>query len=98
MTDYTAPLAELLHGYRTIRYQQRGLPPSTLEGPFAIEAHVSDAIAVLDAMGIDRAWVIGHSWGGHLAFHLAAAHPERLLGLVGIDALGAVPDGGWSGL
>jgi proline iminopeptidase len=43
--------------------------------------------------------VIGHSWGGHLALHLAAAHPERLLGLISVDGLGgAPPDGRWSDL
>jgi pimeloyl-ACP methyl ester carboxylesterase len=40
----------------------------------------------------------GHSWGGHLAFHLASARPERVLGVIGVDALGAVPDGGWGAL
>ena len=38
--------------------------------------------------------MIGHSWGGHLAMHLAARHQDRLLGLVVVDPLGAVPDGG----
>jgi len=46
----------------------------------------------LDAFRIQRAWVIGHSWGGHLALHLALAHPERLLALLLIDPLGADPD------
>lgn len=98
LTDYTAGLARLLPQFRTIRYQQRGLPPSTLAPPFTIEAHVADAIAVLDALQVERAWVIGHSWGGHLAMHLAVAHPTRLLGVVGVDPLGAVPDGGWADL
>jgi pimeloyl-ACP methyl ester carboxylesterase len=99
LSDYTEPLVEALPaGLRAIRYQQRGLPPSTLEQPLGIEAHVADAVAVLDALGVERAWAVGHSWGGHLAFHLASAHPERLLGVVGIDPLGAVPDGGWADL
>ena len=42
--------------------------------------------------------MIGHSWGGHLAMHLAARHQDRLLGLVAVDPLGAVPDGGASDL
>jgi proline iminopeptidase len=50
---------------------------------------MDDALAVLDHFAIDRAWAIGHSWGGHLALHLLVAHPERLLGMIGIDALGA---------
>jgi pimeloyl-ACP methyl ester carboxylesterase len=95
LSDYTAPLAaELDADCRVTRYQQRGLAPSTHSGPFTIEQHVADAVAVLDAAGIDRAYVVGHSWGGHLALHLAVAHPDRLLGLVLVDLLGAVADGG----
>ena len=50
---------------------------------------MADAVAVLDHFGIERAWAVGHSWGGHLALHLLVAHPERLLGVVCIDPLGA---------
>ena len=74
--------------------QQRGLYPSTLEGPRDIETHVADEIAILDHLGWERAWLIGHAWGGHLAMHLAVAHPERVAGLILIGTLGAVPDGG----
>lgn len=99
MSDYTEPLARVLPGsLRTVRYQQRGLAPSTTAGPFGIQTHVEDAIRVLDARGISRALVVGHSWGGHLAFHLAVEHPERVDGVVAIDPLGAVPDGGWGDL
>ena len=98
LSDYTAPLADLLPQFRTIRYQQRGLPPSTVAPPYTIEAHLSDAIAVLDALQVERVWAVGHSWGGHLALHLAVACAERLLGVIAIDPLGAVPDGGASEL
>ena len=74
--------------------QQRGLSPSTLEGPRDIETHIADAIAVLDDLGWDRAWLIGHAWGGHLAMHVAVAHPDRVTGLILLETLGAVPDGG----
>jgi pimeloyl-ACP methyl ester carboxylesterase len=95
LSDYTAPLAgELDDAFGVIRFQQRGLAPSTTSGPFDVGQHVADAIAVLDAAGAGRAYVIGHSWGGHLAMHLAARHQDRLLGLVMVDPLGAVPDGG----
>ena len=74
--------------------QQRGLYPSTLEGPRDVETHVADEIALLDQLGWERAWLIGHSWGGHLAMHIAVAHPEQVTGLILIETLGAVPDGG----
>lgn len=95
MSDYLADLAAELSPVMTIaRYQQRGLAPSVVDGDRTVEGHVADAVAVMDALGWDRAWAIGHSWGGHLAMHLAVARPDRLLGMVALDALGAVPDGG----
>lgn len=95
LSDVTEGLAdELADRFTTIRYQQRGLPPTTVEEPYSVETSVADALAVLDGLGIDRAWAVGHSWGAHLAMHLAVAAPDRVLGLVAIDALGAIPDGG----
>ena len=86
----------LVDGYTVYRYQQRGLAPSSTEGPFTVDDHISDVIAVLEATGEERVWLIGHSWGGHLALHFACAHPNRLLGLVVIDPLGVLGDGGVS--
>jgi pimeloyl-ACP methyl ester carboxylesterase len=94
LTDYMDMLAPELDGWRAIRYQQRGLPPSAETGPFTVEQHVADAVAVLDELGVDRAVMLGHSWGGHLALHLAVAHPGRVAGLIIVDPLGAVGDGG----
>jgi pimeloyl-ACP methyl ester carboxylesterase len=88
--DYLGPCALELEGlFATMRYTQRGVPPSTVGGPYSIESHMDDALAVLDARGHEHAWAIGHSWGGHLALHLLVAHPERLLGVIAVDPLGA---------
>ncbi|MGH2871291.1 MAG: alpha/beta fold hydrolase [Solirubrobacteraceae bacterium] len=93
--DYMEPLiAELCTEFRVAIFQQRGLEPSTLEGPFTIAQAVEDVVCVLDALGWSVALVVGHSWGGHLAFRFAAAHSERLLGMLAVDALGIVGDGG----
>lgn len=90
MPDYTEGLAaELGECFSTLRYTQRGVLPSTTGGPYSIESHAADALAVLDHFGIERAWAVGHSWGGHLALHLAVGRPDRLLGLICIGALGA---------
>lgn len=95
LTDVTDGLAaELGDGVETFRYQQRGLAPSTVDGPYSVEDHVSDALAVMDWIGADRVCLVGHSWGGHLAMHVAVAAPERVEALVLVDPLGAVPDGG----
>jgi pimeloyl-ACP methyl ester carboxylesterase len=94
MSDYMDLLAPELDGWQAIRYQQRGLAPSAQDGPFTVEQHVTDAVAVLDELGAERAVVLGHSWGGHLALHLAVTHPGRVAGLIAVDPLGAVGDGG----
>ncbi len=92
--EYLEGLAELGSSFRVAAYQQRGLAPSTLDGPFTLVAAIADAIAVLDGLGWDRALIVGHSWGGHLALRLAAAHPERVAGVLAVDPLGIVGDGG----
>jgi proline iminopeptidase len=94
ISDYMELLSGETDGWRTVRYQQRCLPPSPTIGPFTVEQHVADAVAVLDAVQAGQAVVLGHSWGGHLALHLALAHPDRVAGLVLVDGLGAVGDGG----
>ncbi len=94
ISDYTDMLGPELGEWRWARYQQRGLPPSAVGGPFTVAQHVADAVAVLDTLGIEQAVVLGHSWGGHLALHLALAQPGRVAGLVIVDPLGAVGDGG----
>jgi pimeloyl-ACP methyl ester carboxylesterase len=93
--DYMEPLiAELQTDFRVAIFQQRGLEPSTLEGPFTIARAIDDVVCVLDALGWSVALVVGHSWGGHLGLRFAAAYPERLLGVLAVDPLGIVGDGG----
>jgi pimeloyl-ACP methyl ester carboxylesterase len=95
LSDYTEGLSdELKTAFTVYRYQQRGLPPSTLEGPFDISTHVDDALAVLDALHLNQAWLVGHSWGGHLALFFASLHPDRCRGILCVDPQGAVGDGG----
>jgi pimeloyl-ACP methyl ester carboxylesterase len=86
--------AELEPEFRVASYQQRGLEPSTLDGPFTIAQAIEDVLAVLDGLGWERALVVGHSWGGHLALRVAAAHPGRLLAALAVDPIGLVGDGG----
>jgi pimeloyl-ACP methyl ester carboxylesterase len=93
--DYLdAVVEEVAARHRVATFQQRGLAPSTTEGEFTIAEAVGDIVAVLDELGWDTAHLMGHSWGGHLALHAAAAIPERLSGVLAVDPLGAVGDGG----
>jgi pimeloyl-ACP methyl ester carboxylesterase len=87
---------EVAAEFRVATFQQRGLPPSTVAGPFTVDQAVADVAAVLDHLGWQRAFVLGHSWGGHLAFHVARDLGHRLLGVLAVEPLGAVADGGLS--
>ncbi|HET7476142.1 MAG TPA: alpha/beta hydrolase [Dermatophilaceae bacterium] len=87
-------VAELAARYQVATYQQRGLAPSTEQGEFTVAEAVADIAAVLDRLGWDMAYLMGHSWGGHLVFHAAVGIPERLSGVLSVDPLGAVGDGG----
>jgi len=87
-------VAELADRYQVATYQQRGLAPSTDQGEFTVAEAVADIAAVLDGLGWESAYLMGHSWGGHLVFHAAAAIPGRIDGVLSVDPLGAVGDGG----
>jgi pimeloyl-ACP methyl ester carboxylesterase len=94
--DYLRDLADELAEENDVAwYQQRGQEPSAVGGPYSVALDVEDARRVLDALGWQHAYVVGHSWGGHLALHVAEAMPDRLLGVLSVDPLGAVGDGRW---
>jgi proline iminopeptidase len=93
LSDYLEQLADETAGWRGIHYQQRGLAPSSVDGPFTVARHVADAIAVLDGLAVDRAVVLGHSWGAHLALQLALAAPDRVSAVIAVDGLGPEGDG-----
>jgi proline iminopeptidase len=94
MSDYMGMLEDETAGWRTIRYQQRGVAPSTIDGPFDIERHVADALAVLDELKVENVVLLGHSWGGHLALQVALADPGRVQAVVVVDGLGSTGFGG----
>ena len=52
---------------------------------FADHARYLDAW--FDALGLDRVVLIGHDWGGALAFDWAARHPQRVLGIAFLEAI-----------
>jgi pimeloyl-ACP methyl ester carboxylesterase len=94
MTDYMESLLPELDGYRVASFQQRGVEPSTLAGPFDVPTLRDDVVDVVDALGWGAPTILGHSWGGHLLFHLLAAAPDRVGAALAVDPLGAVGDGG----
>ena len=81
-----APLVDALGktGYRAIAPDQRGYSagarPKATEA-YATEHLLADALGLMDAVGRTRFHLIGHDWGGQLAWLLAAHHSARLLSL-----------------
>ena len=68
---------------RLIKFDLRGVGYSEVfSAPPTVDDYVSDALAVLDACGVDRACVFSSSFGGPVALALAARHPERVESLV----------------
>jgi hypothetical protein len=61
VSDYSSLLVGELDGWAALRYTQRGVTPSTASGPFTIEQHVADAIAVLDQHDVGSAAVLRSS-------------------------------------
>jgi lipase len=76
---------ETLAGRRVLAVDLRGHGRSSWAPPWRIEDHVDDIVATLDAEGLSSVQVIGHSFGGLLATHLAARAPERISRAVLID-------------
>jgi 3-oxoadipate enol-lactonase len=77
------PIAPLLTAaFRVVVYDQRGIGASELTpGPFTTEQLGDDAAAVLDGLGVERALVLGASFGGMVAQQLVVRHPERVRAL-----------------
>ena len=79
-------VVDRLPGVRAIAPDLRGRGGSnSLEGPAGMRAHSDDLAAALDALGIDRIVVVGHSMGAFVAFVFAHLHPDRVDRLVLID-------------
>ena len=75
-------LASLAEHHHVIRYDHRDTGRSTWafdDRPYAVADLAGDAVAVLDALGVERAHVVGMSMGGTLVQLLLLDHPERLL-------------------
>ncbi|MDN3568027.1 alpha/beta hydrolase [Paeniroseomonas aquatica] len=71
-------------GFRAAAPNQRGYSPGARPDPmdfarYGIELLIADALALADALGHQgRFHLVGHDWGGSLAWEIAARHPERL--------------------
>lgn len=76
-------------GYTAIAPDLRGYHLSDRpadEDAYGIDHLVGDVLGLLDALGIERATILGHDWGGMIAYTFAFKHPERVSKLVILNA------------
>ncbi len=83
--DFVDQLPALAPDAQVIALDQRGHGASTNTGPYTEAQYVADLIGFLDALGIDRCDLLGHSFGGMVALRAALDHPERFRSLVLMD-------------
>ena len=75
-----------LSGLPVLALDQRGHGDSDRPpGPYDGGTVVADALTALDAVGLSRVVVVGHSWGAWTAHRLAATAPSRVLAVVAVD-------------
>jgi len=75
-------------GYRAIALDMRGFGGSS--APAEVEAYdilelSADMAALLDALGIERAAIVGHDWGATVAWQFALGYPRRTVCVAGIS-------------
>ncbi len=72
--------------FRTIAPDLRGRGDSGKpDTGYTLEDHAADVLGLLDHLGIERATILGHSFGGLLTIYLAARYPQRVSKIVLID-------------
>ena len=68
-------------GYRTLAPNQRGYSPQARprgRNAYRLRELVDDVLALADAADVQRVHLVGHDWGGFVAWAVAAAHPDRI--------------------
>lgn len=72
-------------GYRVVAPNQRGYQGSVQDGSYATADLAADVVSMIDAMNAERAVLVGHDWGGGVAWTVAHLHPERVDRLVALN-------------
>ena len=76
-------------GYRAVAFDNRGFGFSDKPAHgYSNAAYARLVVALLDSLGISSAVLVGHSMGGAIAAEVAITHPDRVRGMVLIDAAG----------
>lgn len=79
--EFVVPL--LVQKFKVIMFDNRGAGRTDVtEAPYTTSMLADDAVALMDALKISKAHVLGHSMGGAIAQHLALKHPEKIKKLI----------------
>jgi len=82
--------------YRCVTFSQRGYPPSDIpKDPARYGQAIArdDVIALMDALGIEQAHIVGHSMGAYTALHVGICYPQRCLSITAAGCgWGSLPD------
>lgn len=75
-------------GYRVIAPDMRGYgdtdsPPEA--NNYSVDILSLDVVGILDALGEDKATLVGHDWGAMVVWNTALFHPERFTGVIGMS-------------
>ncbi|TMF05852.1 MAG: alpha/beta hydrolase, partial [Chloroflexi bacterium] len=81
--DFTAPL--LAERFHTLAVDQRGHGLSDKPGSYTFAEVTGDLAAFIDALGLERPVIAGHSWGAGVALQFAADYPEIPTAIALID-------------
>ncbi len=80
--EVMGPIAQA--GFRVVAVDQRGYSKGArpaMVGDYALDHLIHDVNGFADALGANRFHMVGHDWGGLVAWHFASRYPERLLSL-----------------
>ena len=75
-------------GLRTLTIDQRGYSPGARPEnveDYRLDKLVDDVLGVLGHLNVAYSMLVGHDWGGIVAWHLAAKHPDHFTGLVAVS-------------
>ncbi len=87
-TSWALQLPALCRRHRVLTYDMRGQGRSEHpEGEYSFAQHTDDLVALMDALGLERAHMVGTSYGGELNLMMGIHHPERCRTLVIITSV-----------